>query len=133
MLSWTLPSGRRGPDVRALDPLMTTLHTHAGKLLVIFCACLLALNVWRLDEWGVEGFRVYLTHAIMQTTLFDFGWVLLILTWFIHHDAKRHQLSYWWILPTYPFMPTIGLLAYFIVRQRALRERGANDALPEMP
>ncbi len=119
--------------MRFLDRLMAKLHQHAGLLLVVFCLCLVALNVWRLEEWGAEGFRVYLTHAIMQTTLFDFGWVLLIVTWFIHHDAKRHDLRYWWILPTYPFMPTLGLLAYLVVRQRALRERGKGDALPEAP
>lgn len=119
--------------MRALDPLMTRLHHHAGKLLVVFCLCLGVLNVWRLEEWGVEGFRVYLTHAIMQTTLFDFGWVLLLVTWFIHHDAKRHRLRYWWILPTYPFMPTLGLLAYLVVRQRALEARGVSDTLPEAP
>lgn len=119
--------------MRLLDRPMAKLHHHAGALLVVFCVCLVALNVWRLDEWGTEGFRVYLTHAIMQTTLFDFGWVLLVVTWFIHHDAKRHHLSYWWILPTYPFMPTLGLLAYLVVRQRKLRAAGASDALPEAP
>jgi hypothetical protein len=104
-----------------VDRFFARLPDRAAPLLVVFCFCLLALNWGRLDEWGQEGFRVWFTQAIMQTTLFDFGWVLLILTFFIHHDAKRHGLSYWWILPTYPFMPTIGLLAYFIVRQRKLR------------
>lgn len=117
--------------MRALDPLFSRLHRYPGPLLVLFSLCLVALNVWRLEEWGPEGFRVYLTHAIMQTTLFDFGWVLLIVTWFIHHDARRHGLSYWWILPTYPFMPTLGLLAYLLVRQRALGQ--AHRAPPEAP
>lgn len=119
--------------MRALDPVMQRLHHHAGKLLVVFCLCLVALNFGRLDEWGEQGFRVYLTQAIMQTTLFDFGWVLLVVTWFIHHDAKRHGLRYWWILPTYPFMPTIGLLGYLVVRHRALQQRGGTDSLPEAP
>src|SRR5690606_1424011 len=76
------------------------LSRHSGKLLVFFCACLVALNVWRLPAWGPEGFEVYLSHAIMQTTLFDFGVVLAILLVFIHQDAKRHGLTYWWIVPT---------------------------------
>ena len=106
------------------------LPRHPSWLLAIFCLCLVALNAWRLDEWGPSGFHLYLTHAIMQTTLFDFAWVLLIVTYFIHHDAKRHGLSYWWILPTYPFMPTIGLLAYFIVRERRLRAHSDRDRTP---
>ena len=102
------------------------LTRRAGVLLAVFCACLVALNVWRLHEWGVEGFRVYLTHAIMQTTLFDFGWVLAILLAFVHVDAKKVGVSYWWIVPTFPFMPTIGLLLYFVVRQRALARTTAT-------
>jgi hypothetical protein len=102
------------------------LSRHSGKLLVFFCACLVALNVWRLPAWGPAGFEVYLTHAIMQTTLFDFGAVLAILLVFIHQDAKRLGLSYWWIVPTFPFMPTIGLLLYFVVRERTLQRRAAG-------
>jgi|GEM_PF-1803560 len=94
------------------------LSAKSGILFWGFTACLVALNVWRLEAWGLDGFRVYLTHAIMQTTLFDFAWVLAILLVFIHQDARRHQLTYWWILPTFPFMPTLGLLAYFWVRHR---------------
>ncbi|MFZ9887221.1 MAG: hypothetical protein ACO3JL_06945 [Myxococcota bacterium] len=94
----------------------------AVPLLIVFCAGLIALNAGRLDEWGEEGFRLYLTQAIMQTTLYDFGWVLLVTTWFVHQDAKTHGLRYWWVLPTYPFMPTLGLLAYFIVRQHRLHK-----------
>ena len=101
------------------DPL-NVLSKRSGLLLALFCAALVALNVWRLHEWGVDGFRVYLTHAIMQTTLFDFGCVLAIVLVFIHQDARKLGLSYWWILPTFPFMPTIGLLLYFVVRQRTL-------------
>jgi hypothetical protein len=120
--------------MRALEPLFARLPRVPGPLLGVFCVCLVALNFWRLEEWGPDGFYVYLTHAIMQTTLFDFAWVLLIVTWFIHHDARRHRLSYWWILPTYPFMPTLGLLAYLVVRQRALARPGENDdAPPETP
>lgn len=107
---------------------VTGLERRAPALLVFFSLCLLALNLGRLEEWGAEGFRLYFTQAIMQTTLFDFGWVLLILAVFIDADAKRHRLSWWWIVPTFPFMPTLGLLAYLIVRARVLRRRG--DAVP---
>jgi hypothetical protein len=73
----------------------------------------------------------HLTQAILLTTLFDFGWVLLIVTVFLHHDARRHDLSYWWILPTYPFMPTVGLLAYLIHRNhRLVPAQHQNRAAP---
>ena len=45
------------------------LEKHAGRLLGIFLVVLVALNAWRLDQWGADGLRVYFTHAIMQTTL----------------------------------------------------------------
>ncbi len=70
------------------------LHLHPGWLFAIFAVGVVAISFGRWDEWGPEGFRLYLTQAIMQTTLFDFGWVLLIVTLFIHHDARRHHLSY---------------------------------------
>jgi hypothetical protein len=98
------------------------LEQRAHILLIVFLLALVALNAWRLEEWGVEGLRTYLTHTIMQTTLFDFACVLAILLVFIHRDAKQHGLSYWWILPTFPFMPTIGILLYFVVRQRKLSQ-----------
>jgi hypothetical protein len=120
-------------EVRLLDRPLARLHEHAPWLLVVFCLCLVALNVWRLEDWGSEGFADWFGNTIMQTTLFDFGWVLLIVTFFIHHDARRHGLSYWWIIPSYPFMPTIGLLAYFIVRQRVLKARGEEAGVPEVP
>ena len=66
----------------------------------------------------------------MQTTLFDFGWVLAILAVFVDQDARRHGLSWWWILPTFPFMPTIGLLLYVVHRQRTLMRRG--EAVPPL-
>lgn len=91
-----------------------------GLLLLLFLGVLLVLNFGRWDEWGADGFRVYLTQAIMQTTLIDFGLVLLIMTWFLHRDARRHGLTYWWVLPTYPFLPGAGLLLYFVVRRRKL-------------
>jgi hypothetical protein len=106
------------------------LHRHAGWLLAIFAVGVVAINFGRWDEWGLEGFRLYLTQAIMQTTLFDFGWVLLIVTLFLRHDARRHELSYWWILPTYPFMPTVGLLAYLIHRNHRLARRSTKTELP---
>jgi hypothetical protein len=56
--------------------------------------------------------------------------VLLIVTLFLHHDARRHHLSYWWILPTYPFMPTLGLLAYLIHRNHSLARRSTKTDLP---
>jgi Terpene cyclase DEP1 len=107
---------------------MDKLTRHSGVLLALFCGCLVALNVWRLEDWGVEGFRVWFTHTIMQTTLFDFGWVLAIVLVFVHEDAKRVGIRYWWIVPTFPFMPTIGLLLYFVARQRALASRGTDGA-----
>ena len=96
------------------------LERRAHLLLLLFLSGLVALNVWRLDAWGVEGLRVYLSHPIMQTTFFDFAAVLGVLCVFIHRDAKEHGLSWWWIVPTFPFMPTIGVLLYFIVRRRKL-------------
>lgn len=99
---------------------MALVTKYSELLLAVFCVCLVALNVWRLEEWGVEGFRVYLTHAIMQTTLFDFAWVLGILLVFVHADARKLGISYAWIVPTFPFMPTLGLLLYFVMRKRAL-------------
>jgi hypothetical protein len=89
-------------------------------LLVAFLVLLVGLNVWRLEQWGVEGFRVYLTHPIMQTTLVDFACVLGVVVFFVRRDAKQHGLSWWWIVPTFPFMPGLGLLAYFLVRRRRL-------------
>ena len=110
--------------------LLDRLHLHPWWLLAIFAVGVVAINFGRWDEWGPEGFRLYLTQAIMQTTLFDFGWVLLIVTLFIHHDARRHDLSYWWIVPTYPFMPTVGLLAYLIHRNHRLARRSTKTELP---
>jgi hypothetical protein len=96
------------------------LEKHAGRLLGSFLIALVALNGWRLDQWGVDGLRVYLTHAIVQTTLFDFACVLAVLLVFIHRDARANGLTYWWILPTFPFMPTIGVLLYLMVRKEKL-------------
>ena len=113
-----------------VDRALAGVPAHAGKLLVIFCLCLVALNFGRLDEWGEEGFRHYLSEAIMQTTLFDFAWVLLILSYFIHLDAKKHSIRWMWILPTFPFMPTIGLLAYFLVRERSIHASKIRERAP---
>ena len=99
------------------------LERRPHVLLVAFLVALVSLNAWRLEEWGADGFHTYLTQAIMQTTLFDFACVLAILTVFIARDARANRLTWWWILPTYPFMPTVGLLLYFIVRRRKLLER----------
>lgn len=119
-----------GVPERVIGKLVGRLHERPAPLLFVFCLCLVALNAGRLEEWGAEGFRLYLTQAIMQTTLFDFGWVLAVVTFFLHHDAKRHGLSYWWVLPSYPLMPTLGLLAYLLVRQRTLKQRALNDTTP---
>ena len=96
-------------------------------LLLAFLIVLVALNAWRLEAWGVEGLRVYLSHPIMQTTFFDFACVLGVLCVFIHKDAKQHGLSWWWILPTFPFMPAVGILFYFVVRRRTLIQREQHD------
>lgn len=93
-------------------------------LLVAFLVVLAAMNVCRLHAWGVDGLLRYFQDPIVQTTWFDFACVLGIVLVFIHRDARKHGLTYWWILPTFPVMPTLGLLAYFIVRRRALLAKG---------
>lgn len=105
------------------------LHLHAHWLLAIFLASLVVLNWGRWSGWNLDGFALYLTHPIMQTTLYDFGWVLGILTYFIHQDASRHGLRYWYIIPTYPVMPTVGLLLYIWMRHRKLSQRGSVPSL----
>lgn len=87
-------------------------------LLALFLASLGVLNCGRWSSWDVDGFTLYPTHPIMQTTLFDFAWVLGILAVFIHRDARKHGLRYWHIFPTYPAMPTVGLLLYLWMRER---------------
>lgn len=89
-------------------------------LLPFFLASLVFLNWGRWPAWDAEGFALYLTHPIMQTTLYDFAWVLGILTFFIHQDARKHGLRYWYIFPTFPVMPTVGLLLYLWMRHRKL-------------
>ncbi len=93
-------------------------------LLAFFVASVVVLNWGRWPEWGLEGFTLYVTQPIMQTTLYDFAWVLGILTLFIHQDAKRHGLRYWYVFPTYPVMPTVGLLLYLWLRHRKLSRSG---------
>lgn len=104
-------------------------------LLPFFLASLVALNWGRWPAWDAEGFMLYLTHPIMQTTLYDFAWVLGILTYFIHQDAKKHGLRYWYIFPTFPVMPTVGLLLYLWMRHRKLTSaeshRSARGTGPE--
>jgi len=104
------------------------LEKRPGLLLIVFIVALIAFNAWRIEDWGVDGLRTYMTHTIMQTTLFDFACVLGILLVFIHRDAKQHGLTYWWILPTFPFMPTIGILLYFVVRARKLSSTSSPPA-----
>lgn len=98
----------------------SSLSWHARWLLPVFVASVVALNWGRWSEWDAGGFALYLTHPIMQTTLYDFAWVLGILTVFIHQDAKKHELRYWYVLLTYPVMPAAGLLVYLWMRQRKL-------------
>jgi hypothetical protein len=106
---------------------------HPEPLLLLFCGCLLAGNVTRLDEWGADGFRVYLTQAIMQTTLFDFAWILVVLAVFVDDDARRVGLRWWWIVPTFPFMPTVGVLLYLIARKRVLRRASTTTVADLSP
>lgn len=89
-------------------------------LLAVFVASVAALNWGQWSSWDADGFSLYLTHPIMQTTLYDFAWVLGILTVFIHRDARQHGLRYWYIFPTFPVMPTVGLLLYLWMRERKL-------------
>lgn len=89
-------------------------------LLAAFVLSLVALNWSRWDAWDLEGLLLYVTHPIMQTTLYDFAWVLAIVTYFVREDARRHGLRYWYIFPTFPVMPAIGLLLYLWVRHRTL-------------
>lgn len=97
-------------------------------LLALFVASLAILNWGRWSSWDADGFAYYLTHPIMQTTLYDFAWVLGIVTVFIHRDARKHGLRYWYILPTYPVMPTLGLLIYLWMRERKLSRQAAVES-----
>ena len=92
-------------------------------LLPLFGLSLVALNWGHWDAWDLEGLLLYVTHPIMQTTLYDFAWVLAIVTFFVHQDARRHGLRYWYIFPFFPVMPAIGLLLYLWVRHRTLTRR----------
>lgn len=97
-------------------------------LLALFVASLAILNWGRWSSWDAEGFALYLTHPIMQTTLYDFAWVLAILTVFIHQDARKHGLPYWYIFLTFPVMPTVGLLLYLWMRERKLSRQAAAQS-----
>jgi hypothetical protein len=97
------------------------MEDHGGLFLAIFLAIILPMICVGRADWNVAGLRLYLSHSIMQVTLVDFAFVLSFVTVWIHRDARRNGLTYWWILPTYPFMPTVGILAYFLYRQAALR------------
>ena len=109
---------------KRLQDIAETAHLHAHWLLPCFVASVVVLNLGRWSGWGIEGFTLYVTQPIMQTTLYDFAWVLGILTVFIHQDAKKHHLSYWYIFPTFPVMPTVGLLLYIWLRHRKLSNSG---------
>ena len=97
------------------------MEDHGGWLLAIFLAVILPMIWVGRADWDVSGLRLYLSHSIMQVTLADFAFVLSFVTVWIHRDAHRNGLAYLWILPTYPFMPTVGILGYFLYRQAALR------------
>jgi hypothetical protein len=93
-------------------------------LLPLFLVSLVVLNWGRWSGWSIEGLKLYVTQPIMQTTLYDFAWVLAVLTVFIHRDAKKHHLRYWYIFPTFPVMPAVGLLLYVWLRHRSLSKLG---------
>jgi len=101
-----------------LQNVAETVQLHAHWLLPCFVASLVVLNWGRRSGWGIDGFALYVTQPIMQTTLYDFAWV------FIHQDAKKHHLRYWYIFPTFPVMPTVGLLLYIWLRHRKLSSLG---------
>jgi len=107
-----------------LEAVADTAHMHAHWLLPAFVASIVVLNLGRWSEWGIEGFRLYLTQPIMQTTLYDFAWVLGIVTLFVRQDARKHGLRYWYIFPTFPIMPAVGLLLYLWLRHRKLSKSG---------
>lgn len=109
---------------RRLRNVAATAHLHAGWLLPCFVASLFVLNWGRWSGWSVEGFRLYVTQPIVQTTLYGFAWVLGILTVFIHQDAKRHHLRCWYVFPAFPVMPTVGLLLYIWLRHSKLSKLG---------
>ena len=99
-------------------------HLYTNHLLVLFCMGLVLLNWGRWGEWNHHGFTLYLTQPIMQTTLFDFAFVLLIVLVVVRQDAQYHRVPYLWIVLFFPFMPAAGLLLYISLRNRALRNRG---------
>jgi len=111
---------------------MTTAFPSAARtarhpvqwLLPLFVLSLVLLNWGRWSGWSIEGLKLYVTQPIMQTTLYDFAWVLAILTVFIHRDAKKHNLRYWYIFPTFPVMPAFGVLLYVWLRHRSLAKLG---------
>ncbi len=114
---------------RQLESIAERAHLHAPWLLPLFIASVVVLNWGRWSGWSTVGFALYVTQPIMQTTLYDFAWVLGILTIFIHQDAKKHHLRYWYIFPTFPVMPTVGLLIYVWLRQRKLSKLGSVPPL----
>ena len=109
---------------KGLQRVAETVHLQAQWLLPCFVASVVVLNWGSWSGWSIGGFALYVTHPIMRTTLYDFAWVLGILTVFIHQDARKHQLRYWYIFPTFPVMPTVGLLLYIWLRHRKLSSLG---------
>jgi len=107
-----------------LQNVAETMHLHAHWHLPWFVGSTVVLTWGRWSGWSIGGFALYLTQPIMRTTLYDFAWVLGILTVFIHQDAKRHDLRYWYIFPTFPVMPTVGFLLYIWLRHRKLSSLG---------
>ena len=107
-----------------LASIAETADLHPHWLLPLFALSVVGVNWGRWSGWGREGFILYVTQPIMQTTLLDFAWVLGILTIFIHQDAKKHQLRYWYIFPTFPVMPAVGILLYIWMRHRKLSTSG---------
>ena len=105
---------------------MKNIHLYPMQLLFLFVVGLFIINWGRWDGWDASGFRLYFTQPIMQTTLYDFAWILGALTLIIHQDAKRVGATYWWIVPFYPFMPVVGVLLYMINRQVVIRRKGGT-------
>ena len=103
---------------------LKNIHLYPLPLLVLFITGLIIINWGRWDSWDANGFGLYFTHPIMQTTLYDFAWILGALTLFIHQDAKRVGITYWWVIPFYPFMPGVGVFLYVLKRQALIRHRG---------
>ena len=115
---------------KRLQRVAETVHRQAHWLLPGFVASLVALNWGRWSGWGIEGFTLYLTQPIMQTTLYDFAWVLGVSRCFDLIRTQRGTIwRYWYIFPTFPVMPAAGLLLYMWLRHRKLSGNRRRSAV----